>query len=93
MNAIVEQVLSQVTRAMHGRSDDMLVAWNKNMEEATENDDKLPALKLTVGVTIDLEKGSAKTVLGFTVAYRESICEPLPDPNQPLLPGVNGGAQ
>ena len=87
MEAFIESIAAQVSQALHARSDDMLTAWNENMEEATANEKNLPPLKLSIGATVDLEKGTIETVLKFTVAYQEFISEKLPDPNQPEITG------
>ena len=88
MEAFISSIAAQITQSLQARSDDMLAAWNENMEEATANEKNLPPLKLSIGATVDLEKGTIETVLKFTVTYQESLCEKLPDPNQPDLPGV-----
>ena len=88
MEAFIASITAQITQSLQARSDDMLTAWNENMEEATANEKNLPPRKLSIGATVDLEKGTIETVLKFTVTYQESICEKLPDPNQPDLPGV-----
>lgn len=88
MRAFVETIISQVERSLEARTDDMLAAWNENMEEAHANEKNLPPLKLSIGATVDLEKGNVETVLKFTVTYQESVSEKLPDPNQPEIPGI-----
>lgn len=71
---------------MAARSQDIEKAWMETIEEAQENQEKFPDLKLTFAVVVNLEKEKVETALRFTCAYCSKISETLPDPNQPDLP-------
>jgi len=88
MDAFLEAILSQTREALKERSDDILDAWHGNIEEAMNNDDKFPALKLSIAATVDLEGNKVETSVTFTTRYKTTISQQLPDPNQPDLPGT-----
>jgi len=88
MTAILETVAEQARELLHERAEKMLAAWNENIEEAHENDDDFPPLKLSVAVTVNLEKNNIETALAFTTRYKATTNCSLPDPDHPDLPGV-----
>lgn len=88
MSAFLDTIANQAREAMHERANDILNAWHENIEEANNNEKSFPPLKLSIGATVDLEGNKIETVVRFTATYSTSICERLPDPNQPDLPGV-----
>lgn len=89
MAAFIQTIIRQVETQLHERSDNILGAWQENIEEAHNNEkDALPPLKLSITATVDIEKCSISTQLSFTAKYTSTVSTPLPDPNQPELPGV-----
>lgn len=89
MDAFLETIAKQAHEALKERSDDILAAWHENMEEATNNEDKLPPLKLSIAATVDLEANKVETSITFTARYKTTISQQLPDPDQMELP-MNG---
>lgn len=86
MAAFREEIISQVKELLCEREEDILTAWQSNIEEAHNNaKDKIPPLKLSIGATIDLEDNTISAQLTFTAKYTSTICKVLPDPNQPEL--------
>ena len=86
MDAFIATITAQASEIMAERSGDILKAWHENMQEATDNEDNLPPLKLAIAATVDLEKSRIETSVTFTTRYKTSIAAALPDPNQPELP-------
>lgn len=87
MHSFIEAILNQTSQALHERSEDLLKSWRENIEEAQDNEKGLPPLKIGIGATIDLEADTVSTEIRFVVTYKSKISEPLPDPNQPEIPG------
>lgn len=84
-----QSIVQQVNELLAEREDDMLTAWQENIEEAQNNEkDSLPPLALSISAQVDLEKNNITTKLGFTAKYSSQLVATLPDPNQPELPGV-----
>ncbi len=92
MDAFCNSIGKQVAELLHERSDDILKAWQESIEEAQNNEDKFPPLKLSIGATVDIEAAKIETALSFTTRYKSTVSSPLPDPNQPEL-FKEGGAQ
>jgi len=87
LEQILSQASGQLNTLMMERSSDIQNAWNETIEEAQENEkEKLPPLKLSMSVVVDLEKDVVESALRFTCAYTSKLCATLPDPNQPTLP-------
>jgi hypothetical protein len=91
MVAFQNQIVKQVRELLFEREEDILKAWQKSIEEAQNNDDKFPPLKLSIGATVDLEAGKIETALAFSTRYKSTISSNLPDPNQPEIPGLEEG--
>lgn len=90
LGQILDKAADQLKTLMHERGDDIQKAWNETIEEAHENEkDSLPALKLGLGVTVDLEDDSVESTIRFNCAYTSKVSSKLPDPNQPELEGMD----
>jgi len=85
MEAFIEKICEQVRTAMFERQDDILKAWQENIEEAANNELKFPPLKLGLSATVDIEANKITTTLGFTANYKSALSCQLPDPEQPEL--------
>lgn len=88
MAAFIETICHQVGEGLHERSDDILKAWHESINEAQDNEDKFPKLKVGMSATVDLESAKIETTIRFTTTYQTTISAALPDPNQAELPGV-----
>ncbi|MBB5351379.1 hypothetical protein HNR46_001615 [Haloferula luteola] len=88
MEAFLDTIADQVREALHERSDDILKAWHENIEEAQENAKDFPPLKVAMSAAVDIEAARIETSISFTAKYQTKLSAPLPDPNQPELPGV-----
>jgi hypothetical protein len=86
MDAFISTITAQAGEIMAERSGDILKAWHENIQEATDNEDKFPPLKLSIAATVDLENAKIETSVTFTTRYKTSLASALPDPNQPELP-------
>jgi hypothetical protein len=86
MEAFIKTITSQVNELLSERQDDILKSWHENIEEAQEAEKDFPPLKLSIGVTIDLEGNAIETQVSFTTKYTSKLQARLPDPNQPELP-------
>lgn len=82
MDAILETISEQVRYLLFERADDMLRAWHENIEEASENEDKFPPLKLSIASTVDLEASKIESSVTFTTRYKSTLSGELPDPDQ-----------
>jgi len=89
MRAFCDTIKSQVSELIDERADDMLEAWQESIAEANDNEAKFPPLKIGIAATVDLEKSVVKTVVSFAVKFQSELVAPLPDPDQPELPGVS----
>jgi hypothetical protein len=88
MSAFCDIIKSQAAELIDERANDMLKAWTESIEEATENEDKFPPLKIGIAATVDIEKAVVETAVSFTVKYKSKLSAPLPDPDQPEFPGI-----
>ena len=88
MAAFIDAITLQAKTVMHEREEDILRAWQENIEEATENEKDFPPLKLGIAATVDIENNAITTELRFTVSYKSKISTELPDPNQMQIPGI-----
>ena len=86
MAAFCDVIKSQAAELIDERADDMLKAWSESIEEANENEDKFPPLKIGISATVDIEKARVETVVSFSVRFKSTLSAPLPDPDQPELP-------
>lgn len=86
MSAFIHTIVKQTGEALFEREDDILKAWQENIQEANDNEDKFPPLKLSIAATVDLEANKVETSVTFTTRYKTTVSEMLPDPNQPELP-------
>ena len=89
LGQILDQAAEQLKTLMHERVDDIQRAWNETIEEAHENEkESLPALKIGLGVSVDLEDDSVESVIRFSCAYTSRVSSKLADPDQMELPVV-----
>ena len=88
MDSFLETISNQVRTILAERSEDMLRAWHENIEEATDNDEKFPPLKLSIAASVDLDAAKVETSLTFTTRYKSTLSGALPDPNQMQIPGI-----
>ena len=86
MQQFTDIVISQARELLEARADDILKAWNENIEEANANEKNFPPLKITIGATVDLEGARIDSTIRFTATYQSTVSTPLPDPNQTELP-------
>ena len=86
MEAFIGTITQQVSELLRERADDILKAWQENIEEAQESEKKFPPLKLAISGTVDLESARIETTLRFTATYQSCLSAMLPDPNQTTLP-------
>lgn len=93
MSAFADEITKQVRSLLMERAEDMLRAWHENIEEAQNNEDKFPPLKLTIAASVDLEAAKIETALTFSARYKTTTSSSLPDPNQPEIPGLEGGRE
>lgn len=58
---------------------------------ASEADNQEQEAKLSIGFTVklNLDKNAIQYRLSFGVKHCLDACEPMPDPNQPALPGTD----
>lgn len=85
MDAFIVAIANQTKAALCERSEDLLKAWQENIEEAQENEKDFPPLKIGIAATVDLEADTVTTEIRFSVTYKCKLSSPLPDPNQPDL--------
>ncbi len=83
MVQFIDTMCAQYRTNLEARSEDILKAWQRQIAEATDGDDKFPKLKVGQSTVVDLECNKIDTTLGFTVSYKETISTPIPDPDQP----------
>jgi hypothetical protein len=88
MDAFCTEIVRQLRELITLRSPDILHAWQENILEAQNNEDKFPPLKLSISATVDLDSAKIETMLAFTARYKTTFSSPLPDPNQPELTGL-----
>lgn len=88
MSAFLDTITQQARELLHERTEDILHAWHSNIEEAMSNDKKMPPLRISVAASVDLDRGCIETTARFSAIYSSSLAAPLPDPNQPALPGI-----
>lgn len=93
MQAFIDTIVKQTRELLENRADDILRAWNENIEEAHENEKNFPPLKIGISATVDIEAAKIETAIRFTAVYQSTISSALPDPNQLELPGVAGAVQ
>lgn len=91
MVAFQNEIVRQVREVLFEREEDILKAWQENIEEAQNNEDKFPPLKLSIAATVDIEAAKIETTLTFTTRYKTSVHSSLPDPNQPEFPAFEKG--
>lgn len=85
MEAFISTIAKQAAVVMQERADDMLRAWQENIEEAQNNEGKFPVLKLSLSASVDLESARIETSLTFSTRYKCTVSAQLPDPSQPTL--------
>ena len=90
MDSFIEVIADQTRTALHERSEDLLKAWQENIEEAHGNEKDFPPLKIGIAATVDLEGETVSTEIRFAVTYKSKVSSPLPDPNQPEFPDFAG---
>jgi hypothetical protein len=90
MESFCDAITEQVRELLAERADDMLKAWNENIEEAHANEAKFPPLKIALNATVDIEGAKIETVIGFAVRYSSKVSTPIDDPDQMKLPGMEG---
>jgi len=88
MVLFIETIIKQAREVMTERADDILRAWHENIEEAEANEKNFPPLKLSISATVDIQSAVIETTLRFTTTYQSSLKAELPDPSQPVLPGI-----
>jgi len=90
MKYFIETIIDQTRELLNERADDMLAAWQENIEEAQENEkEEVPPLKVSIGATVDIEKNRIETQIKFTAVYQSKIGVTMQDPNQPDIPGLD----
>lgn len=85
MDSFIETINQQVGELLRERSNDILKAWQENIEEAQESEKKFPPLKLAITGTVDIEKSKIETSIKFTATYQSSLSSSLPDPDQAVI--------
>ena len=88
MDAFIDAIASGVREQLTERQEDILKSWHANINEAHENETPFPPLALSMSAKVDLEANAIETVIRFTTTYKDTLKIPLPDPDQPELPGV-----
>lgn len=71
-------------------ADDILKAIHKTEEEAQANETK-PKFSLGFKITVDFDAASYNCDLSWTLKQTLGTTHSIDDPNQPKLPGVDGG--
>jgi hypothetical protein len=88
MDAFVEAISTGIREQLAERQEDILKSWHANIKEAHDNETPFPPLTLSMGAKVDLEGNAIETTVRFTTTYKDTLKIPLPDPDQPELPGV-----
>ncbi len=65
--------------------DKILAAWS-NAEEQAQLDDSKPKFRLSLSITLDLDKDTMDTDLSWSVKHHLSVTAPIPDTDQSELP-------
>ncbi len=91
LNAIAVVAAADLQAFVKEAEDKITEAWNACVEEAQGQETK-PKLKLSFGITLDLDADKMETALTFGVKYKLSADKQIPDPDQMKLEGVLSGA-
>lgn len=88
LEAIANKASTDLIALVKDGEEKILEAWNAAEEEGQLNECP-PKLKLSLAITLDLEKDAMETALSFGIKHKLSVSCSIPDPNQPELDGVS----
>lgn len=85
LQAIAAKAASDLIGLVHDGEEKIQSAWTEALVQAQLEDTK-PKFKLSVGITLDLDKDTMDTDLSWSTKHRLSVSAKIPDPTQPDLP-------
>lgn len=86
--SIAQKAASNLVAQMKEGETDILAAWDKGVEEAQANENKLK-FKLSFTIALDLDADKMTTKLGWSILQSLSVESAIPDPAQAELPGYD----
>lgn len=85
LEAIAAKAAEDLVGLVRDGEEKILAAWTEAEVQAQLEDTK-PKFKLSVGITLDLDKDTMDTDLSWSVKHHLSVSSTIPDPSQPDLP-------
>lgn len=86
LKAIIDQAADNLKAYAKEHEENILKAWHSVEDEAQANEET-PKFKLGFGIVLDLDKDTMECALTWSVRFKASSVQSIPNPDQPdLLP-------